>query len=105
MNMLTFCSIKYMNRSFFSKTRYIIGVGLKKNWAVHPYQNYPQVTTPGIKCISLFLIAIQVDKLDKLYLRNKVSQYSKGHLDILTRAQLKHFVSSAEVEAFLLAHA
>ena len=27
MNMLTFCSIKYMNRSFFSKTRYMIGVG------------------------------------------------------------------------------
>ena len=30
MKMLTFCSIKYMNRSFFSKTRYVIGVGLEK---------------------------------------------------------------------------
>ena len=30
MNMYTFCSIKYMNRSFFSKTRYMIGVGIKK---------------------------------------------------------------------------
>ena len=32
-----------MNRSFFSKTRYMIGVGLKRNWPAHPYQNYPQV--------------------------------------------------------------
>ena len=30
MNVLTFCSNKFMNRSFFLKTRYIIGVGLKK---------------------------------------------------------------------------
>ena len=43
MNMQTFCSIKFMNRSFFSKTRYMIGVGLK-NWAAHPYQNNTQVT-------------------------------------------------------------
>ena len=30
MNVLTFCSIEYTSRSFFSKTRYMIGVGLKK---------------------------------------------------------------------------
>ena len=30
MNMSTLYSIKYMNRSFFSKTRYMIGVGFKK---------------------------------------------------------------------------
>ena len=29
MNMSTLCTIKYMNRSYFSKARYMIGVGLK----------------------------------------------------------------------------
>ena len=29
MNRLTFCSIKYMNRSFLFKTKYMIGVGFK----------------------------------------------------------------------------
>ena len=29
MNMSTFCTIKYMNRSYFSKARYMIGVGFK----------------------------------------------------------------------------
>ena len=29
MNMSTLCSIKYMNRSYFSKARYMIGVGFK----------------------------------------------------------------------------
>ena len=29
MNMSTLCTIKYMNRSYFSKARYMIGVGVK----------------------------------------------------------------------------
>ena len=29
MNMSTLCTIKYMNRSYFSKARYMIGVGFK----------------------------------------------------------------------------
>ena len=35
-----------MNRSFFSKTKYMFGVGSKTNWLAHPYQSYPQATPP-----------------------------------------------------------
>ena len=41
-----------MNRSFFSKTKNMIGVGLKKNWLAHTYQNYPKLPPEGVRaCI------------------------------------------------------
>ena len=46
MNMLTFCWIKYMNRSFVSKTKYMIGVGFK-NLARTPIPKLPQNYTPS----------------------------------------------------------
>ena len=62
MNRSTFCEIKYMNRlGFFSKARYMIGVGFKIRLA-HRYQNYhesapppPLAPTPGLKLFTFSL--------------------------------------------------
>ena len=51
MNRQFFCEIKHMNRLFFSRARYMIGVGFK-NWLAHPYQNYPPVTDMAEKLFS-----------------------------------------------------
>ena len=45
MNTSILCTIKYMNRSYFSKARYMIGLGFKY-WPARPYQKKPQVTPP-----------------------------------------------------------
>ena len=46
MNMLTLCTIKYMNRSYFSKARYMIGVGFKILGRT-PVPKLPQVSVIG----------------------------------------------------------
>ena len=46
MNMLMFCSIKYMNRSFFSKTKYMIGVGLKETGPHTRTKTTPKLQPP-----------------------------------------------------------
>ena len=43
MNRSNFCEIKYRIGLFFSKVRYMIGVG-SIYWLVHPYQKYLRVT-------------------------------------------------------------
>ena len=56
--MKTFCSIYYINRSLFSKNRYMIGVGFKK-LVRHPHQFYPQNIPQGLKPSSkIYLLAV-----------------------------------------------
>ena len=42
-----FCRV-YMNRSYFSMVRYMIGI-VSKHGRTHPYQNYLQVNPEGLK--------------------------------------------------------
>ena len=53
MNRSTFCEIKYMNRLFFSKAGYMIGVGFKILTRT-PVAKSPRVPPLYLNCVQLY---------------------------------------------------
>ena len=101
MNMSTLCTIKYMNRSYFSKARYMIGVGFKILGRT-PVPKLPPSYPPRVKCSKFIMNVIRLP-FKRMYLKIISHRFAYWADPILSLKLCTNAYSPNDREHYILA--